>query len=156
ANQNIQLKWRCGTDNSNGKTGWRVDSVGISGRSCCSAGALPVVAADTSSLTVEGCPPTNNAVDPGETVTMLFGLKDTGAGNTSNLVATLLATNGVTAPSAAQNYGVLTAGGATVSQPFSFTATGTCGGTVTATLQLQDGALNLGTVTFPIPLGSVG
>jgi hypothetical protein len=48
-----------------------------------------------------------------------------------------------------------TLGGATVNQPFTFTATGTCGGTVSATLQLQDGALNLGTATFVLPLGQI-
>src|SRR5205814_266133 len=57
---------------------------------------------------------------------------------------------------AARNYGALAAGGATVSQPFTFTATGACGGTITATLQLQDGVLNLGTATFPLTLGSFG
>jgi hypothetical protein len=30
----IQLKWRCGTDNGNGKNGWRIDSIAISARSC--------------------------------------------------------------------------------------------------------------------------
>jgi hypothetical protein len=38
-------------------------------------------------------------------------------------------------------------------QPFTFTATGSCGGTNTASLQLQDGAANLGTVTFSFRLG---
>ncbi|HSU55492.1 MAG TPA: immunoglobulin domain-containing protein, partial [Candidatus Dormibacteraeota bacterium] len=32
--QTIQLKWRAGSDNSNGKTGWYVDSVSISNRAC--------------------------------------------------------------------------------------------------------------------------
>jgi uncharacterized repeat protein (TIGR01451 family) len=113
----------------------------------------PQIVSNSLALAVESC--TNNGVDPGETVTMNFGLINTGSANTTNLVATLQATGGVTSPSAAQIYGTLTAGGAAVSRPFSFTASGTCGGVVTATLQLQDGASNLGTVNFAIPLGAL-
>ena len=41
AGQPIQLRWRCGSDNSNGKTGWHVDSVSISARAClcCNGGS---------------------------------------------------------------------------------------------------------------------
>src|SRR5262249_31389717 len=39
AGQNVQFRWRCGTDNGNGSqtpnTGWRIDTVSIVGRSCC-------------------------------------------------------------------------------------------------------------------------
>jgi len=68
-------------------------------------------------------------------------------------VATLLATSDVNSPSAPQFYGLVSTNGTPVSEPFSFTAGGTCGGVITATLQLQDGAANLGTISFPIPLG---
>src|SRR5208283_4081775 len=91
-----------------------------------------------------------------ETVTVLFALKNTGVANTTNLVVTLLPTNGVTAPSAPQAYGVVVAGGAAASQPFTFTALGTCGGTISPTLQLQDGVANLGTVTVALTLGQPG
>jgi hypothetical protein len=47
----------------------------------------------------------------------------------------------------------LPAGGATVARPFTFLATGTCGGVISPTLQLQDGPRNLGTVGFSLPLG---
>jgi uncharacterized protein (TIGR03437 family) len=92
-------------------------------------------------------------LDPGKTVTVNFGLRNTGSANVGNLTATLLASGGVTSPSGPQNYGALTAGGATVSRPFTFTVNGTCGGSLTATLQLQDGATSLGTVTFTFALG---
>ncbi len=36
-----------------------------------------------------------------------------------------------------------------------FTANGPCGGSIVATLQLQDGAANLGTVNFTLPLGKL-
>ena len=115
----------------------------------------PVIVVDSTSLTAESCLPTNNAIDPGETVTVLFALKNTGGGNANNLVATLLATNGVAVPSGPQTYGALLAGGAAVTQPFTFANSGTCGGTITATLQLQDGQANLGTTTVTLQLGQV-
>jgi uncharacterized repeat protein (TIGR01451 family) len=113
--------------------------------------AAPQIVSNSLALVTEACP--NNAVDPGETVTMNFGLINTGSANTGNLVATLQASGGVTSPSAAQTFGALTAGGAAVTRPFTFTASGFCGGTLTATLQLQDGSSNLGTVSFTMQLG---
>ena len=47
-------------------------------------------------------------------------------------------------------------GGASVSRPFTFTAATTCGQTLTATFQLQDGATNLGNVTFTFLTGALG
>lgn len=46
------------------------------------------------------------------------------------------------------------AGGTNIAKAFTFTATGTCGSNVTATLQLQDGAANLGTVFYTFSLGA--
>ena len=113
----------------------------------------PQVVFDSAMLMAEGCLPANNVIDPGETVLMAFAFKNTGFGNTTNLVVTLLQTNGVVAPSGPQTYGILLAGGASVTQAFSLTATGACGGSITATLQLHDGASNLGTVSVPFNLG---
>ena len=113
----------------------------------------PLIISNNFTLSVESC--TNNAIDPGEAVTILFGLKNTGAANTTNLVATLQASGGVTSPSGAQTYGSLVAGGASVSKPFSFVANGTCGGALVATLQLQDGSANLGSLAFVIGLGQL-
>ena len=101
--------------------------------------------------------PTNGLISPGSMVTMLFSLRDGAGQNTSNLVATLLATNGVTSPSSPQTYGVLAANGESVARPFSFVANGTNGGTFTAVLSLQDGTNNLGSsklVFFTFNLGS--
>jgi len=69
------------------------------------------------------------------------------------LVATLQATAGIGSPSGSQNYGALVAGGSAVTRSFSFTAGGSCGGTNTATLALQDGVTGLGSVNFTFPLG---
>ena len=98
--------------------------------------------------------PTNGAIDPGETVTLLLALRDAVGQNTTNLVATLLNTNGVT-PGAtnSQNYGALVNNGPSVSRPFQFTANGANGSQITAVLQLQDGASNLNTAAFSFTLG---
>jgi hypothetical protein len=99
-------------------------------------------------LTAEGCSPANGVVDPGEVVTINVSLQNIGTAPTTNLVAALLATNGVLSPSSPQNYGALAINNSPVSRTFSFIASGSCGGAITPTLQLQDGTLNLGTVNF--------
>jgi hypothetical protein len=113
----------------------------------------PAVVASGWWIVAESCP--SGAVDPGETVTLNFGLQNIGGVDTTNLVATLQADSGVTSPTGSQTYGALPVGGNTVNKPFSFTAAGTCGGTLTATLQLQDGAASLGTASFSLPLGTL-
>src|SRR5204863_1666248 len=47
AGQTIQLRWRCGTDNGNGRTGWRIDTVAISNRVwvCGGSNSPPVLPA---------------------------------------------------------------------------------------------------------------
>src|SRR5205807_5794500 len=65
----------------------------------------PSVALGSTALLFENCFSTNGAIDPGETVTMSFALTNSGSADTTNLVATLLTTNGVTSPSGAQSYG---------------------------------------------------
>lgn len=121
----------------------------------CIDGAASIQTGNTS-ITAEGCSPGNGAIDPNETVTVSLCLVNTGAANTSNLVGTLQATGGVVAPSGPQNYGVVVAGGPEVCRSFTFTAVGTCGGTLLATLDLQDGAVNLGSISFSFQLGVPG
>jgi hypothetical protein len=48
----------------------------------------------------------------------------------------------------------LAGGGAGATRAFSFMATGLCGGTITATLQLKDGTNSLGSVSSTFPLGT--
>ena len=112
-----------------------------------------VITGAGTALTSESCVPGNNVVDPGETVTLNLSLQNIGSLATSNLTATLQPTGGVINPSAAQNYGALAAAGAAQVRPFTFTTVGVCGGTITATLLLQDGATNLGSVSYTINLG---
>jgi hypothetical protein len=125
------------------------------------AAPAPVIVADGSTLVNESCSPPNGQIDPGERVTVNLKLKNNGGASTSNLVATLQSSGGVLAPSGPQSYGAIPPGG-TTGRDFSFTADPglTPGQTITATLQLQDGASNLGTVSFnftagPSPCGGV-
>ena len=97
--------------------------------------------------------PVNGIIDPGETVSLLFGLRNANGTNTANLVATLLATNGVSNPTGPQTYGALVANGPSVSQPFTFTANATNGQTINAVLQLTDGSTTLSNAVFSFSVG---
>ena len=111
----------------------------------------PYITNLSAAIVTESCP--NGVLDPGETVTVNFSLQNIGGVNTSNLVVTLLTNANVSGPSGPQAYGVVTGGGPAVSQLFTFTAGGTCGSVVTATLQLQDGATSLGTLSYSFQTG---
>ncbi|MGZ5566021.1 MAG: Calx-beta domain-containing protein [Limisphaerales bacterium] len=110
--------------------------------------------------------PVNGLIDPSETVSLYFAFRNTGGGNTTNLIATLLNTNGVTNATAATpyngvgnsaSYGTLIENGPSVSQRFSFKANATNGQTITATFVLEDvvGGVHrqLGTGVFAFPIG---
>lgn len=119
---------------------------------------IPVLmAAGASALSSESCGPPTGAIDPGETVEVSLSIQNTGAADTVNLVATLLPTGGVTNPGSPQTYGVVQAGGPAVSRTFQFTADPalTCGGALTATLSLQDGASSLGTLSYSLTVGTL-
>ncbi|MEY2484503.1 MAG: hypothetical protein QOH39_151 [Verrucomicrobiota bacterium] len=107
-----------------------------------------------SAPTAESCTPGNGAIDPGETVTVNLPISNVGGSATTNLVATLQNSGGITPITTSQNYGAIASNGLTA-RAFQFTASGTCGGVVTATLQLQDGATNYGTITYNMSLGVI-
>ncbi len=121
---------------------------------CCGVAGTPDIIGSGSGVVAESCNPANGAIDPDETVSVSFAVANAGSGPTTNLVATLLAGGGVLTPSGAQSYGAVLTDGSTVARTFSFVPAGTCGGTVTATLQLQDGPMSFGTVSFPLTLGT--
>ena len=104
-------------------------------------------------LVAEGFVPHNGAIDPGESVTVALILKNVGnIPSPSDVIATLLPTGGVNTNSGPQvsDYGVMPPGAPTTNL-FSFTAGGTNGGIITATLQLQGGATNAVQFTFSLP-----
>lgn len=116
----------------------------------------PVVVLDSSLLVLEGCTPTNNAIDAGETVTMNFGFRNTGTGPATNLNVTLLETNGIVLADGPRNYGPLPAGAGAIVRAFTFGNTGACGGTITANLQIKDGNTLLGLTNIVLNLGQLG
>ena len=116
---------------------------------------VPLMSLSGTTLAAESCLPNNGVLDPGETVTMNVSLQNTGAADTSNLVATLQSSGGVTSPSGPQNYGVVPAGGSAVTRSFTFVVSGSCGATLTGTIHLQDGATDLGNVVFTRTLGAL-
>ncbi len=119
---------------------------------------VPAVSAGTNAIAAESCTPANSVLDPGETVTMSLCVLNSGtADTTAATTGTLQATGGVLTPSAPQIYGALVSGGPAVCRNFTFTVDPglSCGGTVTATLQIQDGAANLGNVTYNLITGAL-
>src|ERR1041384_4787576 len=137
---NVQRYLRAAT---HGRGIWEI---GISGRQ------LPVLRNGGATITDEGCAPGNGVIDPGEDVTVSFGVTNIGPGPTNNLVVTLLDTGGVTFPSGPENYGEV-ASGATGFGSFHFSNNESCGDTITLTFHLQDGDLDLGNVSIPFTLG---
>ncbi|HVM59765.1 MAG TPA: PKD domain-containing protein [Verrucomicrobiae bacterium] len=108
----------------------------------------------TVTLAAQSCG-TNGVMNPGENDTIDLVLQNIGNADASNVVATLLATGGVTSPSGAQSYGTLLAGGDAVTNSFTFIATnGPCGGTLVASMQLTTNSVSAGTVLAPFALGT--
>src|SRR5208282_5886264 len=95
--------------------------------------------------------PVNGAIDAGETVTVALALANTGSLDTANLVATLLASGGVTSPSGPQSYGALIHEGPSAARSFTFTSAAGSGGVTIATLQLQDGTNTYPSIAFTFP-----
>jgi uncharacterized repeat protein (TIGR01451 family)/uncharacterized delta-60 repeat protein len=118
-----------------------------------------IVPAGVALLSEANAGPPNGVIDPGERVGLYFAFRNIAGTSTTNLVATLLTNANVSSPvgtngSATNIYGVLAAGGPSVSRAFSFTANGTNGQTITARIWLQDGSANRGTNDFAFVLGN--
>ncbi len=129
-------------------TGWGTPAAGL--MDALAGPAAPKIVSGNLAIIQESC--SNGVVDPGETVTLNLGLVNVGTADTTNVVATLQSSSDVILPSSPQTYGALQPG-QPVAQPFTFTAGGSCGGNLTVTLQLQDGATDLGVATFNLQLG---
>ena len=150
----FSVAWASGTSSADRLCDWLdAQTTGVTSVQGADPALLSIIKPVGTGLVAEGCSPANGAIDPGETVTVSFSLQNFGGIPTTNLVATLLCTNGVIPAGTAQNYGVLTGGGSAVARSFTFTAGGTCGGTITPVFELQDGARNLGKGSLDLTLG---
>jgi hypothetical protein len=127
-----------------------LDGIGDS----CDSQLGPLVTPVGVSLVNESCPPANGLPDRGERVSAHLTLMNNSDAPASNVIATLLPGNGVIAPSGAQSYGAITSGEAR-GRDFAFTVDSTRadGQPLTITLQLQDGPISLGTVSFNFVAG---
>lgn len=115
---------------------------------------VPKLSAASAAVIAEGFSPANGAIDPGEMVTINVALRNTGTLAASNLVASLLALNGVSSASSAQSYGNIPTDGVPVSRSFTFIAnSGNCGSVINPVIQLQDASGDLGMLTLELSLG---
>lgn len=105
---------------------------------------IAVINSGTVTITAEGCGTPNGAPDPGENLTVALPITNSGDIPTTNLTATLQATGGVTNPGPAQVYGAVPPDGIPVSRNFTFTVdpNTACGGSITLTWLISDGATN--------------
>ena len=96
----------------------------------------------------------NGVIDPGETLTVLFGFRNSAGTNALNLTATLLASNGIVPVTVSQNYGAMVVGAPVKSRPFTFTVSGTNGQTIIANFALSDNGTPIGSGLFTFTVGS--
>ena len=114
-----------------------------------------VIPAGSQLFSETGAGTPNGIIDSNETVQVLFAFRDAGGLDVTNLIATLLPTNGVAGPSpSSQIYGPLMSHGHSVSMPFTFTAHGSNSQQIVATFKLQDNATIIGTNVFGYTLGA--
>ena len=151
------VAWTNGTTAATRLRDWldplNLNSNFVAGLDSVAAPAGPVATVTGAALAAESCAVTNGAADPGESVTFSITVTNSGTLLLTNLTGTLLAGTGVSAPGAAQNYGSIPVGAATVARPFTFIATGACGATLSVRVQLQEGATSLGLFTNTFTLG---
>ncbi len=139
--------------------GFRADSVSFvltNGQTVMQNFALepiPVLNNVSNQLSTESC--VNGAPEPGEFVTILVSLRNTGSVATQDLIATLMTGGGIILPSPPQNYGAMSVNGPTVARPFMFRISPSvpCGSRVTMTIHLQDGPSDLGNLAIELQIG---
>jgi hypothetical protein len=118
---------------------------------------VPLLEAADATLVAESCEPGNGRIDPGETVTIQFCVRNIGGADTADLVGDLEESGGVGDAPFPAAFGVVVAGGPDVCVDVTLTADENllCGFDVTPTLELEDGPADLGTLAFgPFPTGA--
>jgi len=130
-----------------------INNTNISIRPSSLSTALMQLASST--LIAENCVPTNGAPDPGETVSMQFVIGNYGNAVASNVVGSLLTTNGVLLPGPAAGFGTISPG-SLATQVFSFTAGGSCGSVINPTVRLSSDTHTVGSFFAGVSIGSPG
>ncbi len=118
------------------------------------ADGVPLLSIVSTELLEESCAPTNGAVDPGETVRMMFTLQNSGTVAASNVTIVLVATNGILLPDEPVFAEVIESG-EQVTAEFIFTAGGVCGGIINPHLDFFEDAALLGASGTTISLGAL-
>jgi hypothetical protein len=116
----------------------------------------PAIVPAGATLLEEACAPGNGTIDPGETVTVRFCVRNIGGANAGNLVGDLEESGGVGDAPFPVEFGEVLAGGPDVCADVVFTADEglVCGVDVTPDLELEDGATDLGVAAYALPSGT--
>jgi uncharacterized delta-60 repeat protein/uncharacterized repeat protein (TIGR01451 family) len=104
-------------------------------------------------MVAESYVPTNGIIETNETVTLALGLRNATFNLATNVVATLLNTNGVTNASAPVSYGNLAGFAPATCRNFSFKAAATNGQTITVTLRVTFNETNNSLVSYSFNVG---
>lgn len=129
----------------------------VAGNNDGSVGLAPYsgaqIVAVSATLASESLAPANNAIDPGEEVTVNLAVKNVGNLTSGSVAGSLNATGGVVSPGGAHTYGSILPGD-TATGAFTFRASAglACGAPITATLQLTEGQASIGTRVFTLPM----
>jgi subtilisin-like proprotein convertase family protein len=105
-------------------------------------------------ITAESCLPPNGYIDPGETNTVSFVVKNTSGAERRNVKVTLLEQGNVRFPSGEVTIGTV-ANNATFNVSFTFRAEGACGANLTPTLRVTSDGVSAQSISFvPFQLGA--
>ena len=117
--------------------------------------AIPVFAADSARFVAETLGTTNGYVDPGETVTFDFALRNVGLVSSPTLSAQIVSNINVSPVTGPLVYSDVISQGSPVTNRFVFTVSGSvpCGTNLPVTLSLSEGGTPRGTITFLIKVG---
>ncbi len=106
-------------------------------------------------LSSESCDPVNGQLDPGETVSVRFHLRNPGPLDATNLTATLVANPNLLLPGDPVTLTTVPGDGSAASVDFTFLANGWCGSNMVATLNLTEGTNSRGSLTYEFELGRI-
>jgi hypothetical protein len=113
----------------------------------------PVIVLRSQTITWESIS-ANKIVETNETITCSIALQNVGNSSATDVIATLVAANGITPITTNQDYGTMAANGGSVARDFTFTVAGPEPRIAQVRLNLSSGAGSLGHVVFDLPVGA--